>query len=877
MYYYVRIPRREWRQWQQQETQRASSATNNANTTTSTCTTSTPNQTPNNFPKTDGTDPDVDGEGLSKSGYDVIICGTGLTQSILASALARAGKTVLQCDGNDYYGEMDAVLSLDHMIEWSKERMDKSTKADGGGGSSGSTVVETHPGEEELELEDNEVIVDLDPACGCAGLKIHSTSTTSLSDDRLPSSSILAVGVEVITTSGEGRIISLPTKSSPHLTIRLTKWEGFADGQKKPTAHFGYGPYIDSNNDDSADEAGFDLQYMTTYYRETHNIVTKSYQLRQDVIAKYGRSFALDLNPGLIYATGDAVDGLIKSGVADYLEFKSAEAIHLLMEPSSSTSSKKPPRRAARSTSSRREAGAAKARRDVNATKDSIAGAVQHLVELELFRVPCSKGEVFQTKLLSPVEKRRLMKFLQLASDYAFAEQCAKLGGTAVMTSSLNVNEIGESNEYTTETSGEGNEMDNIQSLNERQLLQGRSLTRPQNKVVSTSDMDTLRDYIDRNVDFDEYLRTVHSLPDRLRLIVIHAMAMESAAFSSLGEHDGAAVYPTGQAMGDLCRHLLSLGRYGSTAFLVPMYGSGELSQSFCRSAAVHGATYLLRRSAKGLITTRCNGGEESMEVSGIVLGGDIDPSGNSLPDKKLKARCVIVSANAMPSSYIDSALSGQRILRRISVLSGKLVVGDDSGDNADTTEQRHIVVIPPNTGNLGNMCVIHGIALDESVSVAPRNLMEDVACTVLHLTTTVEGSDEEGAYHGIMERAVQSLIGAAQFKGRLEELYHISFSYIKHPASAEYPSVRGLVVCRSGGQSITLESAFHRAKQMFDSICPDADFLELSKEMGDMVRDRVGDRSDESDDEQLVLQSAMGLIDTVDTDNAAADTNDTL
>ena len=27
------------------------------------------------------------------------------------------------------------------------------------------------------------------------------------------------------------------------------------------------------------------------------------------------------------------------------------------------------------------------------------------------------------------------------------------------------------------------------------------------------------------------------------------------------------------------------------------MYGSGELSQAFCRSAAVYGATYLLRRA----------------------------------------------------------------------------------------------------------------------------------------------------------------------------------------------------------------------------------------------------------------------------------------
>ena len=44
-------------------------------------------------------------------------------------------------------------------------------------------------------------------------------------------------------------------------------------------------------------------------------------------------------------------------------------------------------------------------------------------VKLALYRVPCSKGDVFKSKLLSPVDKRRLMKFLQLITDYGMASQ----------------------------------------------------------------------------------------------------------------------------------------------------------------------------------------------------------------------------------------------------------------------------------------------------------------------------------------------------------------------------------------------------------------------------------------------------------------------
>ena len=36
--------------------------------------------------------------------FDVIILGTGLGCSLLAGALGRIGKSVLQADRNDYYG-----------------------------------------------------------------------------------------------------------------------------------------------------------------------------------------------------------------------------------------------------------------------------------------------------------------------------------------------------------------------------------------------------------------------------------------------------------------------------------------------------------------------------------------------------------------------------------------------------------------------------------------------------------------------------------------------------------------------------------------------------------------------------------------------------
>ena len=96
----------------------------------------------------------------------------------------------------------------------------------------------------------------------------------------------------------------------------------------------------------------------------------------------------------------------------------------------------------------------------------------------------------------------------------------------------------------------------------------------------------------------------VAKLPTRLSTVVIHALALAPFGYVKQTNNKDVndttkriAQYSTKDGLDDLVRHLNALGRFGDTAFLVPMYGSGELSQSFCRSGAVYGSTYMLRRS----------------------------------------------------------------------------------------------------------------------------------------------------------------------------------------------------------------------------------------------------------------------------------------
>ncbi|KAG1766509.1 FAD/NAD-P-binding domain-containing protein [Suillus placidus] len=50
--------------------------------------------------------------------FDIIVLGTGLTESITAAALSKAGFKVAHIDPNPYYGGDEASLSLDELVQW---------------------------------------------------------------------------------------------------------------------------------------------------------------------------------------------------------------------------------------------------------------------------------------------------------------------------------------------------------------------------------------------------------------------------------------------------------------------------------------------------------------------------------------------------------------------------------------------------------------------------------------------------------------------------------------------------------------------------------------------------------------------------------------
>ncbi|XP_031562435.1 rab GDP dissociation inhibitor alpha-like [Actinia tenebrosa] len=117
---------------------------------------------------------------------------------------------------------------------------------------------------------------------------------------------------------------------------------------------------------------------------------------------------------------------------------------------------------------------------------------------------------------------------------------------------------------------------------------------------------------------------------------------------------DGYKEKPCGDAIRRIKLYYDSLSRYGKSPYLYPVYGLGELPQSFARLSAVWGGTFILNKtvtsvtSENGMVAV--TSGEETAKAKAVIG----DPS--YFPDK-VKAvgevvRCICILSHPIPNTY---------------------------------------------------------------------------------------------------------------------------------------------------------------------------------------------------------------------------------
>ncbi|KAM4726157.1 rab proteins geranylgeranyltransferase component A 1 [Anableps anableps] len=390
-------------------------------------------------------------------------------------------------------------------------------------------------------------------------------------------------------------------------------------------------------------------------------------------LVKEGRRFNVDLVSKLLFSRGSLVDLLIKSNVSRYAEFKNVTRILTYRH-----------------------------------------GNIQ--------QVPCSRADVFASRQLSVVEKRKLMRFLTSCLEET-EEQAAYNG----------------------------------------------------------------RPYL-------EFLRD-QQLGDSLQHFLLHSIAMVTEDT------------PTEEGLASTRHFLRSLGRYGNTPFLFPVYGLGEIPQCFCRMSAVFGGIYCLRHSVRCLIVDK-----DANRCKAVI-----DSRG-----QRINCNHVVVETSALDADR-------RKVATPPRYLSRAVLITDSSVLPSDSDQQISMVTVPPVAAGCpavkmvelcsSSMTCIPGTYLVHLTCQAVGSAHQDLSPVVTRMFRTTEPHDEDQ---------------------RPSVLWCLYFNMLdgSTPQVGGHRLPANVHVCCGPDGALGHEDAVKQAESIFQKILPEEEFCPPAPNPEDIIYD---------------------------------------
>ncbi|KAM8896298.1 rab proteins geranylgeranyltransferase component A 1 [Lycaon pictus] len=297
------------------------------------------------------------------SEFDVIVIGTGLPESIIAAACSRSGQRVLHVDSRSYYGGNWASFSFSGILSWLKEYQEN------------SDIVNEGPAWQEQILENEEAIALSRKDKTIQHVEVFCYASQDLHEEVEEAGALQKNHASVISENPTEAVHSayLPSEdeslciaSCEMLTEQTPSSDLETALEISNVKVTGEADKHDKTCMKSASEEETSKNVPTT---EGTALQPKKTRITYSQIIKEGRRFNIDLVSKLLYSRGLLIDLLIKSNVSRYAEFKNITRILAFRE-----------------------------------------GRVE--------QVPCSRADVFNSKQLTMVEKRMLMKFLTFCMEY---------------------------------------------------------------------------------------------------------------------------------------------------------------------------------------------------------------------------------------------------------------------------------------------------------------------------------------------------------------------------------------------------------------------------------------------------------------------------
>lgn len=292
---------------------------------------------------------------------------------------------------------------------------------------------------------------------------------------------------------------------------------------------------------------------------------------------------------------------------------------------------------------------------------------------------------------------------------------------------------------------------------------------------------------------FIDYLKS-KELTDNLMHYVLYAIAMSSVNT------------PCMEAVERTKRFLASLGRYGNTPFLHPMYGSGELPQCFCRLCAVYGGVYHLKRAADGVLI------DQSEACRGIVS-----------TQQRLGTQHLVIGVPNAPSTFLKT-------IPRKGMSRGLFIT--DRSIMSSEKESLSLLQFPATNP-------ITVIELGPSTHACPPGLY------VVHMTCRQDQTARQD-----LKSTVEKLLKCSPYDGvtkpdptgadpRAQVLYSLYFNVpdTSHCdlSSSVPPNVH---LCSGPDLDLDFDFAVNQAKEIFTKMYPEQEFLPRAPDADEIITD---------------------------------------
>ncbi|ESO07677.1 hypothetical protein HELRODRAFT_191009 [Helobdella robusta] len=642
---------------------------------------------------------------------DVILYGSGLTESIISASLSRVEQKVLHVDCFDFYGGCWASFNLRSFRKLVQSKCSPQLSC-------------PDVNLEKLNLKDGERFVDLfkqpeiittvveDPEICEKEIKDELPSTFWMKSNTEPTvrpeqetvdlnRSIIS---EANTSFEEEAEPSLPASEEKqgktfenHEDVLTSKEEGKPDEEVC---------LKDSSNESAHAEDGKDVcgkkaedvceKKAGDVCGEEANDATllQTFNVSVDDVVALDRKFNIDLVSKLLYNRGCMVELLISSDVARYCEFKIVSRILTLLDGNFQT-------------------------------------------------VPCSKSDVFATTAVGVFEKRLLMKFLSMALIYTEKPE----------------------------------EYEGFESKKFSEFLEHKKLTR------------LLKHYVQ------------------------YAIAMVDDDATTL------------EGLEATRKYLESLGRYGNSSFLLPLYGVGELVQCFCRLSAVFGGVYCLNRYLAGVVV------DSNDNVVSVV-----DSNGERLSTKWLVVDPMYVNENYLPS------VCRKRMMSRVILITDKSVVPD-----ADS----HITLC--NVAVQGGKNIIMQEFSSLSQACPDHYYMVHLTCETRVDAHTDLSPFVKDHFHSSTSSEMDSDVVQDKPKVLWAVYFNIAGFHVVTPATI----FNNVLITSNPNANIDCDRPIHEAECVFKRICLDQAFLPKAPRPEEIIFcEDPADRTSDQKNDDAELQS---------------------